>query len=285
MALFAVVLGLGAWVYYKPDARDANTHALSTLKPQDVKRIRIERPDAPAPSPAAQRRSVIALERQEQEWRMTAPIAARAETFQVERLLSILDARSAVRYPAGELERFGLDKPHASLALEDQTLTYGAINTTTREQYVLTRAHVYLVPLAHTTALPRDADALLARALLSASEMPVRFELPDFSVALRDGTWIVNPAANDASADDRHAWVDAWRHASALRAVRHDGRAAAAEIKLELKDGKAIALGVLQREPELVLLRRDEGVQYHFVAESAKRLLSPPGGAVKQEAK
>ena len=30
--LFACVLALGAWVYYKPATRDAETHALSTLK-------------------------------------------------------------------------------------------------------------------------------------------------------------------------------------------------------------------------------------------------------------
>jgi hypothetical protein len=62
-----------------------------------------------------------------------------------------------------------------------------------------------------------------------------------------------------------------------VRAARHDGRSPDATVKVELKDGAALALGILQREPELVLLRADEGIQYHFFADVGKRLLSPPG--------
>ena len=104
----------------------------------------------------------------------------------------------------------------------------------------------------------------------------MRFELPEFSVGLENGTWSMTPP-HDVSADDRNAWADAWRRANAIRAVRHDGRSATSEIKVGMKDGRTLVLGILQREPELVLLRVDEGVQYHFFANTAKRLLSPPG--------
>jgi hypothetical protein len=38
-------------------------------------------------------------------------------------------------------------------------------------------------------------------------------------------------------------------------------------------------LGIVQRAPELVLVRQDEGVEYHFVAAVARRLLAPPGAS------
>jgi len=50
-----------------------------------------------------------------------------------------------------------------------------------------------------------------------------------------------------------------------------------------LKGGAELALGLLAREPELVLLRADEKLQYHFRADAAKRLLSPPGAGVRSE--
>ena len=50
------------------------------------------------------------------------------------------------------------------------------------------------------------------------------------------------------------------------------------EIKIEFKDGRKLSLGILQREPELVLLRPDQKLQYAFFAETAKRLLAPPSG-------
>jgi hypothetical protein len=273
-ALFVTVVVLGAWVYYKPAPGSADSHALSALKSKDVKRVRLERVDTTQPSTSA---AAIVLERHNDDWRMTAPIAARAETFQIERLLSILEARASARYPANDLARYGLDKPFATVRIEDQTFDYGAINRTTREQYVRTGNAVYLVALAYSTSLPRNADALLARQVLAASEVPVRFELADFSVSLHDGTWTVTPASNEMSADERNAWVDAWRHASAIRAAHNPNRAARADIRVELKDGRTIAIDILRREPELVLLRRDEGIEYHFFGDSGRPLISPPG--------
>ena len=276
--LGAVVAALGAWVYFKPSARDADTHALSGLKSADVKRVRVERFDAGKPAP------VIVLERQAAGWRMTAPVAARAEPGQVERLLGILDARAAARYPASGLDRYGLVQPQAKLTIEDQVFAYGAINTMTREQYVLTADAVYVVPIARSTTLPRDADALLARTLFAPGEVPVRFELPGFAMTLEDGTWKLAPGT-EASADERNAWVDGWRHATALRAALHDGSTPAATIRIALKDGRTLELGILQRDPDLVLLRADEGIQFHFIADAAKRLLSPPGEAKTEKSK
>lgn len=281
--LLVIVGALGAWVYYKPKTSEHTSHALSTLIASDVKRARFERVSTPRTAQSADTQqpttttSVISLERIEGQWRMTAPIAARTDKFQIDRLFSILEARSTVRYPATDLARFGLEQPLATLTVEDQTFAFGAINKTTREQYVMTHNEVYLVAPAYGAALPRNADALLARQLLAANEMPVRFDLPGFTLALEDGTWAVAPAAPDLSADDRSAWVESWRQASAMSVAAHSGGTAAQDIRIELKDGRILHLGIVKREPELVLVRADEGVQYLFVPDIAKRLMSPPG--------
>ena len=62
-----------------------------------------------------------------------------------------------------------------------------------------------------------------------------------------------------------------------MRAARHDGGKTEGLVTVALKDGRSLALGILQREPELVLLRADEGIQYHFFADVGRRLLLPPG--------
>lgn len=278
--LCAVVAALGAWVYLKPSARDAHTHALSMLIAKDVKRVRVERVAAEKASPAA-----IALEREEAGWRMSAPLGGRVDTGQIGRLLEILDARSAGRYPATDLARYGLDRPQAKLTIDDQVFAFGAINTMTREQYVLKGDAVYAVPIVYASVLPRDAEALLARTLFAPGENPVRFELPGFVLALEDGTWKLTPAIGESGADERNAWVDAWRHAIAIRAAPHDGGVPATTIKVALKDGRTLELGLLQSEPDLVLLRADERVQFHFPADAAKRFLSPPGAGRKPDSK
>lgn len=271
-ALAILVAALALWAFYKPAPVANQTYALSAADAKSISRIRIER--AGSGSRAAE---AVTLEKQGTDWRMTAPITARVDRFQVERVLAVLGARSNVRYPASERGRYGLDQPLATVTLDGETFTFGAINKTTTEQYVATRDQVYLVPLAIGAALPRNADALLARNLFAPNEAPTRFDLPGFTVALEDGTWAIAPSMPEVSADERNAWVDVWRQATAMAVERSTAAQSTDEIKVQLKDDRAIVLRMLQREPELVLQRTDEGIAYHFVAEVAKRMLAPPG--------
>jgi hypothetical protein len=285
-ALFLVVVALGMWIAYKPTTSPGEAHAVSELKPAEVQRIRLQRVArseaaaskhaAAAPSPSEMR---VELERRADGWYMTVPFAARADLLQVDRLLAILDARSVARYAATDLARYGLDKPLATVTLNDEIFSYGGVNTMTREQYVHVRGSVYAVPLAQRTAVPRDAESLVSRALFGPNEVPVRFELESFTASLEDGKWTISPVGDDAGPDERNAWVAAWRQASAIQATAHDGRKPLRDVAVALQDGRTITIGILQREPELVLLRSDERIQYHFVADTAKRLLSPPGPA------
>ena len=266
--LAAAVGGLATWLFhYRTPADGPQTYALSELKAKSVKRIRVE----PAQS------ATVELERDGESWRIAAPFTARADKMRVERLLAILDARSLAQMRATDLARYDLDRPRVKVTIGQQTFGYGAVNEATREQYVLTNDSVYAVPLSQRVAVPRDADALISRALFAPDEVPVRFDFEHFNAALQGGTWAFVPPAADVGPDERNAWADSWRNASAMGAARHEGDAAAAEsFTVHFKDGRTIAFRVLAREPQLVLLRPDEGVRYHFQPEVAKKLFSPP---------
>ncbi len=45
---------------------------------------------------------------------------------------------------------------------------------------------------------------------------------------------------------------------------------------MTLQSGAEITFGIVQRAPELVLVRSDEAIEYTFVPEVGKRLLEPP---------
>jgi hypothetical protein len=127
--------------------------------------------------------------------------------------------------------------------------------------------------------LPAGAGELASSQLLADGEAPVRIELKEFTVEQRDGRWALAPAAAELSQDDLIRWVEDWRHSRATRVEPYTQGRPVAEIRLQLKDGRAVALGILAREPELVLARPDEQLQYHFRAAIAQRLLAPPGAA------
>ncbi len=275
-ALLAVaVAALGAWAYIKP-AKDAPVeHALSALKPAETRSIRIERAGA----------EPVVLGRKQDAWMITAPFTARADDSQVKPLLDILEARSANRLAATDLARFELDRPAVRVILDGQPFGFGMVSPITREQYVLTGSFVYAVSPRYGAALPAGATELASRQLFGAGETPIRIEIKTFTVEQRDGKWRQTPEAADLSQDDFVRWTDEWRRATAMRIEPRGKSKPLTDINVRLKSGAALVLGLLAREPELVLLRTDENLQYHFRAGAAKRLLSPPSATSAQAEK
>lgn len=267
--LAAAVAALGAWAWLKP-GRDASVeHPLSALKAGAVRSLHVERPNAPP----------LSLERKADGWRLTAPFPARGDDGRVDRLLEILEAKSAHRLAATDLARFELDQPQARMTIEGQAFSFGMVSPVTREQYVLTEGAVFAVHPRYGAALPAHPAEMASPRLLAAAETPARIELKAFTVEQRDGQWHQMPAAQAASQDDILRWMEQWKLAAAAR-VEPYGRGKPLEtIRIEFKDGAALVLGVLAREPALVLLRPDEKLVYYFRADVSKRLLSPPGAS------
>lgn len=266
LALAALVAVLILLVWLKPKPMAQAEFKLSTLASAGVNRITIEKPGQPA----------IVLKKNLAGWRLSAPFQARAQGTAVGRLLEILAASSLQRFPATDLGRFQLDNPLLRLTLNDQKFSFGTQNTLTGEVYVATRGGVHLVApsyLAFAMKMPAD---FAARAFLAEEEKLAGFEFADLKLSQNsDGKWITSPARPNWSQDDINRWVDEWRHASSLVTQPYDGTSPQESFTLRLGDGQLIPCKILRREPELVVLREDEQLQYHFPTGIGKRLLQP----------
>ena len=267
--LAAVVAVLAIYIYFKP-ARGPGEYSLSALKAQEIRSIRVERPGDAAP---------LLLERRPDGWYVASPFAARADALRAHQVLAIAEAKSSHRLPAADLARFELDRPVAWVTLGGQTFSFGLVNAVTREQYVLSGDFVYTLHPRYGAALPARAADAANRQLFAADEVPVRVELKEFTVESRSGRWTLTPAAGAVSQEEFMRWVDEWHLASALRVEPWTRGKPFAEIRVRLKSGGNLTLGVLARQPELVLVRTDEKLQYHLRADAAKRLLTPPMAA------
>jgi hypothetical protein len=267
LALLLAVAGAGLWAYVKPSRETVTAHMLSARLPARASKISIEREGHPA----------IVLHRQDERWRLVLPVSAEADAHEVERVLAILTARAVERYPAAGLERYELARPQLRLSIDDEHFAFGMANPVTGEQYVLAGDAVYPIAPRYGAALPLDAMQLARRQLLSAAEVPARIDTGEFAVALQDGKWTLTPGGGAAGEDHLARWVENWRLAAAARVTLLAGpRPALAEVKVALRDGGSIAFTVVQREPELVIARGDEKLQYYFPAKAAQRLLLSP---------
>ena len=268
LALLAAVTALALVAYYKPH-RSEPQQKLSVLKSADAKTIKIEIAGT-AP---------LLLERTGSEWKLTAPLTARADSAQIQRLLEILDATSKDRFPAVGLARYGLNEPYARIIINQQAFGFGAINEMSREQYVLTQDGIYPVALHYRTLLPKNALQLVSPQLFAPDEAPVAFEFSEFKLVQQDGNWQLTPPAADSSQDDLNRWVDAWRLATALAVQGSSGRKPLTTVRIKLKTGSDVAVTVLQREPQFIMARSDQPFEYQFSVAAAQRLFARPAAA------
>lgn len=270
VALLVVVAALATIVAFKPRDDAPPSERISSVRADRVRDIRLERKgDLP-----------IHLERRTTGWHITAPLAARADPFQVERLLAVLDAQAIQRLPARDLARYGLDDPLTRIVFDGTEIRYGSINAVTREQYLLSGNAVQVVAARYGALIPANLTQLLRKALFDAGEAPVRLEFSNFTVSEDGKGWRIEPPLRETpSQDDLNRWIDDWRQASALRVEPYAGDGATDTMRVAFRSGKVLALDVIQKQPELILGRADQKLRYYFAAPVSARLLSPPGAA------
>jgi hypothetical protein len=263
------VIGLGAYVWHRGSQPAEPSFKLSTQTAGAAAKIVV----------TTKRGTTYTLEKKAATWYLTAPMQARADQTQVQRILDLLSATSKEQLPGTDLKRFDLDAPAMTVTIDGQAFAFGTLNPLTQEQYIATGNQVYLVQSYYASLVPGTADRMLTHSLLKPGETPIAIASKSFDVTQKDGKWTLNPPPADEkdrpSQDDLNRWADDWRYASSLATQVAKGETNGEPITIRLSDGKSIELTVLKREPELVLVRKDENLEFHFSGEMSKRLLQP----------
>jgi len=269
LALLALVAGLAifAWWRSQEQARDPRA-PLTSLAPADIKRVTIAR---------APRESIV-LERTASGWRLLQPVTGRANGFAVDNLLRLAGAPiEATLTPPIEPARYGLAPAAASVRFNDVAVDFGQMHPLNAWHYVRVGEAVHLIGSRYYAPVVAPYNNYLDSHLIEEGRTPVAFRLPGFRLQSENGSWRRVPEDKNLSSDRINDFVEEWRNARALQVERYSGRAVLERIELKFaaSGGKteALTLGVLAREPELVLYRIDEGLEYHFPEETGKRLL------------
>ncbi|MBA3756092.1 MAG: DUF4340 domain-containing protein [Nitrosomonas sp.] len=270
LIMFATIAGLMAFIYFKPQSQGVQEYSISSGSVEAMQSLRIVR-----------QQQEIALKRLDDRWYLMKPVQARADEKKVREILEILVATGHQRFPLADLERFGLDQPNVQLYIDDEYFGFGGFAPTTHQQYVATGDHVYLISPRYVLALPSSASDLISPELLASNEIPVRFELNHLTVELQNESWHVT-TQHSGEALDKEAikhWTQLWQatHAGAVTLGQEFGSDFVEKdfIKISLQDGQKINLKILQSETEIVFLRVDGGIGYHFSVDAGQQLLDP----------
>ncbi|TAN38869.1 MAG: DUF4340 domain-containing protein [Verrucomicrobia bacterium] len=199
--LLLVALGLGAWIVGVERKGETTKQREEAAR----KALKIEQGQVTGFTFVAGTNPVVTCAKQNDKWRITAPVAARADAAAVDRLLSglaemkrgeIISAQDRTQRNA-QLADYGLEPARCALALElggrKQTVLFGRTAPVGDALYVKDNAHADIVATdaAVTNSFPTNAVALRDRALFSGSAFDVK------RLDLRGGGRLVQLAKND----------------------------------------------------------------------------------------
>ncbi|MHB1950892.1 MAG: DUF4340 domain-containing protein [Acidiferrobacteraceae bacterium] len=275
LALVLFIAALLLWVHFRPPGgrHHPPRPPLTRLALDQITSIRLVRPG---------RRTVV-LAKQGNHWRITAPVSARADRFRIDSLLHVAKARVEDRFAAtGTLAKYGLQKPNATLWLDGARIEFGSGNALGGLQYVRYGGQVALIPAESFSPSSLRLNNLYSSRLIEKDRRPVGFVFPDFTLTSQHGAWKVRPPQPHLSTDAINSFVDEWRYARALSVNRYHDKPVTGRVLVTYVPGNAkpsgsahvMTIDILERKPELVLYRPDEGLDYHFPAQMGRHLLN-----------
>lgn len=270
MGIAALVGALVLLAIYKPGAKQGQQGTpLTSLASQDIQRIRLLRPKQPQ----------MVLEKNGEAWRLTAPLTARANDTRVSELVQLTTTRVPTRFPAepSELGKFGLDNPLATLFLNEAEIRFGGMHPLENQLYVWHDGQVLLIPVAALRVASAPLNDFLNAGLLEEKTKPLAFRFPTFGLKQNEqGAWMRTPELKELASDAINRFVDEWRYARALLVAPYSGKPVKERVTITVADGdksRVVELGVLALEPEFIVYRKDENLQYHFATDIGTRLM------------
>lgn len=259
--LIVLVLG-GAFIFLRPAPDSATaTAAMADLDPATVTRIRVDRPGRPP----------LLLRREDGRWWLEGAFAGPANAQRAEALAAFpasAPAEALALEPGASLIPFGLDPPRALLTVEGLEFVIGETHPMDGRRYVLWQGRVYLVAeQIYHQLLTEPADFVDPRPITRPGAL-VGLALPERRLRREDETWL------DDEGRDAGELAQRWLRARAIT-VRAAGDAiqTQASVVLRYSDGPERRLGIVQREPLLVLHDAERGLNYEFAGSAGNALL------------
>ena len=284
LVLFCVVAGLVAFLYLRPKhaVEQDVTYEISNYKLAEFNAISIEFPT----------KAAVTFEKVDGLWRYTAPYKTRADQGSVQRIISIIAAKSKEKITSADLEKFGLNHPLIKLKLfrdkdHAEEFLFGTHNPVTDEQYVSHRNTIYLLPNMYAEAASTQTVEMVDKAPLAPKEKVAGFDFSHLEqwesarlqLDMVDGKWKASIAKAKPQQDELNEWLDfSWIHNSAKSVEFYvpDRKTTYPSFEVKLADGKKIHFDKIQESPDLILARPDEGLMYSFPADAGFTMLNPP---------
>lgn len=252
---------------------EIKSSAFSSLKKSDVNLIQIKHRD-----------TETKISKLGDTWNINKPIHAEADEFRIYSILSILSAASNDYYDIEKTnyKKFALDKPLATLTLNQQNFLFGSTSSVNNKRYVLTNNKLFLID---DTIYPLIASGF--KNIMSRKLFPGHINLSEISFdnvrvfQNEKHSW----ASNDlvTSSDDLKKYVDNWKHIQAYAVSDASVPYTGTKVTFKIASNKSIELFLQKTDVNTVVINPDLGLSYQFDNSAFDSLIQPNYYAVDKK--
>ena len=280
--MFALLIGGGIFALTINDkAPEKSTqYEISNLKLSDFNEVNINFPG----------RAKTSFKLSKNGWKMVAPYQTRADEFYVYRILSLLAAKSSEKLSANDLGKYGLDQPRLKITFSNSTLNeeflFGTYNPITEDQYIFYNGDVFIINGGYSeTASYQPLELIEKRPIAAYEEIEgfdfsrlEQWQVVGLKLAIKNNTW--NASSDDliVTQEDMRDWFElTWDSipSKSLEFYKLDPRIGHKSFDILLKGNKKVTFYRIQESPELLILRKDENLLYHFPGDLGFTMLNP----------
>jgi hypothetical protein len=276
LILLIIILGLIAVVVYEPGKEKPLTPPkLTALNDADIQHIKISRQtDA----------NDIELSKTTEGWVMLKPYQLTANSFRVESILKLLSTVSFSQNSLDKLDlkNFGLDKPYATVTLNNSTsIIFGHNKSLKHLRYVQIGTVLHMISDSFYYQLAAKAESFIDHQLLPKNSKIIKLILPELKLQFAEDKWSVTPEPAHFSMDAVNELINEWNLSQAYdigytKNKMQNTDKLKADITVFLSEDMKIRFNILKSNDDFSLLNIDTGVKYMLAKDRKDKLLKLP---------
>jgi hypothetical protein len=275
--LLVAIAILSLVAHFRPGIdQQAEAIPITGLKKDQLRRIHINRPV---------REDLVLLKNTSGHWDIERTPTLPTESLQVNSLLRLAEQKAVRSYSASELElsQLQLEPPYATVFLNDTAVEFGNLEPIEGLRYVRVADRVHLIPDIYIQLIELSYTQFVRRRLFEKGTRIAAITLPGLSIRKADQSWEVEPD-QEISSDDLQAFTQRWQDATSLNVQTAAEMESKEIVEITLADNAGSTnFLIASREPELVLVRTDLGIQYRMGNTANELLALTPSTTEEQE--
>ncbi|MEW5011686.1 MAG: hypothetical protein RPR28_08765 [Cycloclasticus sp.] len=258
LSLLILLLSLAAIAWLKPGQQISEQLALVPIDIANIDSIRIERAQA----------ETIELNKQQQQWRLIAPLKANALAGKLERLLKISQIKPVSSYPLEpeSMQRFGLQAAVAKIYFNDIEVLIGRTESVNSRRYASSSGQLHLLDDTFLHHLTAPLSAYIDNRLLADGAQVIALQTANLNLQQGDDNSWQNKfhPTQSVSADAVQILFDEWRFARAISVNEQLGTETGESIRLQLSNQQVRQFNLIRQQNKVLLVDNNTRLAYQF---------------------